>query len=242
MLPEPHQPDVCRHHPRGGAARPRARLRPRLRHPRRRPGRRRPSPACSSRAASTVCSPPAASLGDAFLRRFANGGYGPVVMLNRRVRGVRPTVTVDDAAGAALAVRSPRASSAMSRSPASSGRAPSTPPAAAAPASRRGQAAPASTRSSIDAPGSTRPPGSAGAERDLPRRIRDDGDLRLDLRHRHGRAPRGASRAGVRIPRRLLADRPPRQRARRLSQPADDDGRACPSTRWRTGRSTLVID
>lgn len=42
--------------------------------------------------------------GDAFLRRIANGGYGPLVMLNRRVRGVRPTVTVDDAAGAALAV------------------------------------------------------------------------------------------------------------------------------------------
>jgi LacI family transcriptional regulator len=42
--------------------------------------------------------------GDAFLRRIANGGYGPLVMLNRRVRGVRPTVTVDDAAGSALAV------------------------------------------------------------------------------------------------------------------------------------------
>ncbi len=44
-------------------------------------------------------------LGDAFLRRFATGGHGPVVMLNRRVRGVRPAVTVDDAAGAALATR-----------------------------------------------------------------------------------------------------------------------------------------
>jgi LacI family transcriptional regulator len=43
--------------------------------------------------------------GDAFLRRFANGDHGPVVMLNRRVRGVRPSVVVDDAAGAALAVR-----------------------------------------------------------------------------------------------------------------------------------------
>jgi LacI family transcriptional regulator len=42
--------------------------------------------------------------GDAFLRRIANGGYGPLVMLNRRVRGVHPTVTVDDAAGTALAV------------------------------------------------------------------------------------------------------------------------------------------
>lgn len=41
---------------------------------------------------------------DAFLRRIANGGYGPLVMLNRRVRGIHPTVTVDDAAGAALAV------------------------------------------------------------------------------------------------------------------------------------------
>lgn len=43
-------------------------------------------------------------LGDASLRRVANAGYGPVVMLNRRVRGVRPSVTVDDAAGAALAL------------------------------------------------------------------------------------------------------------------------------------------
>lgn len=43
-------------------------------------------------------------LGDAFLRRFATGAHGPVVMLNRRVRGVRSVVTVDDAAGAALAV------------------------------------------------------------------------------------------------------------------------------------------
>ena len=44
-------------------------------------------------------------LGDAFIRRFAGGEQGPVVMLNRRVRGVRAAVTVDDAAGAALAVR-----------------------------------------------------------------------------------------------------------------------------------------
>jgi LacI family transcriptional regulator len=42
--------------------------------------------------------------GDRFLRRIANGGFGPMVMLNRRMRGVHPTVTVDDAAGAALAV------------------------------------------------------------------------------------------------------------------------------------------
>jgi LacI family transcriptional regulator len=44
-------------------------------------------------------------LGDAFLRRFANRDETPVVMVNRRVRGVRSGVTVDDAAGAALAVR-----------------------------------------------------------------------------------------------------------------------------------------
>ena len=44
-------------------------------------------------------------LGDAFLRRFANRDDTPVVMLNRRVRGVRSGVTVDDAAGAALAIR-----------------------------------------------------------------------------------------------------------------------------------------
>jgi LacI family transcriptional regulator len=43
-------------------------------------------------------------LGDRFLRRFAGGERGPVVMLNRRVRGVPAAVTVDDAAGAALAV------------------------------------------------------------------------------------------------------------------------------------------
>jgi LacI family transcriptional regulator len=43
-------------------------------------------------------------LADSFLRGFANGGHGPVVMLNRRVRGVRASVTVDDAAGVALAV------------------------------------------------------------------------------------------------------------------------------------------
>ena len=44
-------------------------------------------------------------LGDAFLRRIATGAMGPLVMLNRRVRGVRSFVTVDDAAGAALATR-----------------------------------------------------------------------------------------------------------------------------------------
>lgn len=44
-------------------------------------------------------------LGDAFLRRFANRDDTPVVMINRRVPGVRSVVTVDDAAGAALAVR-----------------------------------------------------------------------------------------------------------------------------------------
>jgi LacI family transcriptional regulator len=42
-------------------------------------------------------------LSDAFLRRIAIGAIGPVVMLNRRVPGVRASVTVDDAAGAALA-------------------------------------------------------------------------------------------------------------------------------------------
>jgi LacI family transcriptional regulator len=44
-------------------------------------------------------------LGDHFLRRFAGGERGPVVMLNRRVRGVPSAVTVDDAAGAALAIQ-----------------------------------------------------------------------------------------------------------------------------------------
>ena len=44
-------------------------------------------------------------LGDAFLRRVATGAIGPLVMLNRRVRGVRAFVTVDDTAGAAMATR-----------------------------------------------------------------------------------------------------------------------------------------
>jgi LacI family transcriptional regulator len=44
-------------------------------------------------------------LGDAFLRRIATGAIGPLVMLNRRVRGVPSFVTVDDAAGAAMATR-----------------------------------------------------------------------------------------------------------------------------------------
>ena len=44
-------------------------------------------------------------LGDAFLRRVATGAMGPLVMLNRRVRGVRSFVTVDDTAGAAMATR-----------------------------------------------------------------------------------------------------------------------------------------
>jgi LacI family transcriptional regulator len=42
-------------------------------------------------------------LSDAFLRRMALGGSDPVVMLNRRIPGIRASVTVDDAAGAALA-------------------------------------------------------------------------------------------------------------------------------------------
>ncbi len=44
-------------------------------------------------------------LGDAFLRKVATGAMGPLVMLNRRVRGVRSYVTVDDTAGAAMATR-----------------------------------------------------------------------------------------------------------------------------------------
>lgn len=45
------------------------------------------------------------TLGDAFIKRFAESGRRPVVMVNRRVRGAYPSVTVDDAAGVALAVR-----------------------------------------------------------------------------------------------------------------------------------------
>jgi LacI family transcriptional regulator len=43
--------------------------------------------------------------GDDFLRRITRFGGGPVVLVNRRVRGVGASVTVDDAAGAELAVR-----------------------------------------------------------------------------------------------------------------------------------------
>jgi LacI family transcriptional regulator len=43
------------------------------------------------------------ALDDVFLKRIANRAVGPVVMLNRRVPGVRASITVDDAAGAALA-------------------------------------------------------------------------------------------------------------------------------------------
>jgi LacI family transcriptional regulator len=42
-------------------------------------------------------------LSDEYLRRITRGG-GPVVLVNRRVQGVRSSVTVDDAAGAALAI------------------------------------------------------------------------------------------------------------------------------------------
>ena len=83
-------------------------------------------------------------LGDAFIRRFADGEQGPVVMLNRRVRGVRAAVTVDDAAGAALAVRHLAESRPYARSPASSAPAPSTRPAAAAKASSPRASKPAS--------------------------------------------------------------------------------------------------
>jgi LacI family transcriptional regulator, galactose operon repressor len=44
-------------------------------------------------------------LRDAFLRRIASGEHGPVVVVNRRVNGVKASVVVDDAAGAALATR-----------------------------------------------------------------------------------------------------------------------------------------
>ena len=44
-------------------------------------------------------------LRDAFIRRIASGDFGPVVLVNRRVNQVRASVVVDDAAGAALAVR-----------------------------------------------------------------------------------------------------------------------------------------
>ena len=44
-------------------------------------------------------------LNDSFLQRIAIGASGPVVMLNRRVPGVRSSVTVDDATGAAMAIQ-----------------------------------------------------------------------------------------------------------------------------------------
>lgn len=44
-------------------------------------------------------------LRDAFMRRIASGENGPVVLVNRRVNGVKASVVVDDSAGAALATR-----------------------------------------------------------------------------------------------------------------------------------------
>ena len=72
--------------------------------------RRRRSRACCSRRRVDGLLAASGVLGDGFLRRFASAGNGPVVMLNRRVRGVRPSVTVDDAAGTALADRASRRS------------------------------------------------------------------------------------------------------------------------------------
>lgn len=43
-------------------------------------------------------------VGDEHLRRFVSERHGSVVLLNRKVRGIEPAVTVDDKAGAALAV------------------------------------------------------------------------------------------------------------------------------------------
>lgn len=44
-------------------------------------------------------------LRDGFMRRVASGDHGPVVLVNRRVNGVKASVVVDDQAGAALATR-----------------------------------------------------------------------------------------------------------------------------------------
>lgn len=44
-------------------------------------------------------------LRDAQMRRVASGDHGPVVLVNRRVNGIKASVVVDDAAGAALATR-----------------------------------------------------------------------------------------------------------------------------------------
>lgn len=44
-------------------------------------------------------------LRDGFMRRIASGDHGPVVLVNRRVNGVKASVVVDDQAGAALATR-----------------------------------------------------------------------------------------------------------------------------------------
>lgn len=44
-------------------------------------------------------------LRDGFMRRIASGDHGPVVLVNRRVNGLKASVVVDDQAGAALATR-----------------------------------------------------------------------------------------------------------------------------------------
>ena len=44
-------------------------------------------------------------LRDAFMRRIASGEDGPVVLVNRRINGLKASVVVDDEAGAALATQ-----------------------------------------------------------------------------------------------------------------------------------------
>jgi LacI family transcriptional regulator len=45
------------------------------------------------------------NLRDSFMREVSTSGLGPVVLVNRRVRGVKASVVVDDEAGARVAVR-----------------------------------------------------------------------------------------------------------------------------------------
>ena len=152
--------------------------------------------------------------GDAFLRRVAHGGFGPVVMLNRRVRGVQPTVTVDDAAGAALAVRH---FAELGHRVVAGIFGPAT---IETSRRRRSGFLGAARRAGIEAIPIDEP-GVDAADRQrrgradfsrLPARHRD---LRLDLRHRHGRVARRPPRRRPH-PAGHVAGRSPRQRTRRL--------------------------
>ena len=128
-------------------------------------------------------------LGDAFLRRVATGAMGPLVMLNRRVRGVRSFVTVDDTAGAAMATRH-LAELGHTEVAGIFG------PGAIDTTVRRLRRIRGGWPSGEDPPDADRRNGAGprrrrrGRRPDIPRAPRSDRNFRLDLRDRHGRSAR----------------------------------------------------